>query len=92
MLFFSGLAIWLYTATIWDTYLHTLPRVADSRLGRIYPRNIHGIVVFQTHAEERRLDGTMFTGFALALLGGGIGTLVERRSRRSSTGKGRWAS
>jgi hypothetical protein len=88
----SGMATWLYTGTISDNYLHTLPRVADNRSGRIYPRNIHGIVVFQTHAEERRLNATIFTGMAVMLLGFGIGTLVERRSKRPPAGKGSWTS
>ena len=51
-----GLTGILCTAVLWTHQLHTLPRSPDQMSGRIYPRNIHGIVVYQTRSESDRLE------------------------------------
>lgn len=78
-----ALAVWLYTGVIWNRYLDTLPRSPEPAIGRIYPLNIHGIVVFQTHAEKLRLDLTSNISFGALALGGLIGLLEERHWRRT---------
>lgn len=53
-------------------YQRTLPRREDLASGRIYPLNVHGIVVWQTRAEDARRKeveyvsaGILFTAILL---------------------------
>ncbi|MGO9517739.1 MAG: hypothetical protein ACLPND_11890 [Candidatus Korobacteraceae bacterium] len=84
VLMVPALAVWLYTGVIWNRYLNTLPRVPDPTTGRVYPLNIHGVVVFQTHAEKLRLDLTDYISFGVFALGGLIGAIEERHWRRTA--------
>ena len=86
VLMVPGLAVWVYSGTIWNQYLRALPRTPDQTTGRVYPRNIHGIIVFQTHAEQRRLDLTQDISIGVFFLGLLIGALEERNWKRT-TGK-----
>lgn len=58
-----GLAGFMWTAALWNQQLRTLPRAPDQEAGSIYPRNIHGIVVYQTRSQrdylERIQDGSI---------------------------------
>jgi hypothetical protein len=84
VLMVPALAALLYTGVIWNRYLDTLPRTPDQTSGRLYPRNIHGIVVFQTRAEAlhlERMENISFGTFALGML---IGWLEERHWRRTA--------
>jgi hypothetical protein len=45
-------------------YWATLPRQPDAVAGRIHPRNIHGVVVYQTRAQRDRIDRTVYVSFA----------------------------
>lgn len=56
-------------------YLDTMPRWPDLDSGRVVPRGIHGIAVYQTEEEDRRLSlieygsvGFFVTGFALGIV------------------------
>ena len=51
-----GLAGFMWTFSLWDHQSRTLPHFADISRGRVYPRNIHGVVVYQTLAERDYLD------------------------------------
>jgi len=51
-----ALSAYIYSHTVWSRYLYTLPRQPDQLSQRIYPRNIHGIVVYQTKSEMESLD------------------------------------
>jgi hypothetical protein len=51
-----GLAGFIWAAGLWNQQLNTLPRSADPAEGRIYARNIHGIVVYQTRSERDYLE------------------------------------
>jgi hypothetical protein len=84
VLIVPALAVWLYTAVIWNRYFETLPRVPNPVTERIYPRNIHGIVVFQTHAEKVRLDMMSCVSLAVLTLGIVIGILEERHWKRTA--------
>ena len=64
-----GLAVWIYSGTIWNQYLHTLPHAPDQTTEGVYPRNIHGIVVFQTHTELLRLELTQDVAIGVFFLG-----------------------
>ena len=79
-----GLAVWIYSGTIWNQYLNTLPHTPDQTTGRVYPRNIHGIVVFQTHTEQLRLELTQDIAIGVFFLGLLIGALEERNWRRAT--------
>ena len=79
-----ALAVLLYTGVIWNRYLDTLPRAPDPTRARVYPRNIHGIVVFQTHSEKLRLDLTENVASGVFMLGMLIGALEERHWRRTA--------
>ena len=79
-----ALAVWLYTGVIWNRYFDTLPRRPDVASGRVYPLNIHGIVVFQTHAEKLRLVLTDNISFGVGVLGGLICALEERHWKRTA--------
>jgi hypothetical protein len=66
-----GLAGILCTAVLWTYQLHTLPRSPDERIGRTYPRNIHGIVVYQTRSESSLLETIQYGSvgiFAVSLM------------------------
>src|ERR1700690_889871 len=43
-----GLAGFVWTSSLWYAYQRTLPRHPDPVAGRVYPLNVHGIVVYQT--------------------------------------------
>ena len=51
-----GLAGCIWTAALWNQQLISLPRSPDPAHGRIYPRNIHGICVYQTGQERDYLQ------------------------------------
>lgn len=74
----------MYGTGLWSHYLHVLPRVADPTIGRVYPRNIHGIVVFQTHAEKLRLDLIDDISISVFFAGLIIGGLEERHWKRTA--------
>jgi hypothetical protein len=78
VLMVPGLAVWIYSGTIWNQYIHTLPRTPDQAIGRMYPRNIHGVVVFQTRAERLRLDLTQDIAIGTFFLGLLIGAIEDR--------------
>jgi hypothetical protein len=65
-----GFAGWIWSTNVEFTYQKTLPRQPDAVAGRVYPLNVHGIVVYLTHDEESRLHGREWSSYALALVGG----------------------
>jgi hypothetical protein len=76
---FVGLAGIVWTAGLWNLQLKTLPRVPNQKVGRIYPRNIHGIVVYQTRAENDRLETIQYSSIAVFVIGFFISFLYERK-------------
>ena len=55
----------MWTAGLWNLQLETLPRVPDQETGRVYPRNIHGIVVYQTLSERDQLENIQNSSIAV---------------------------
>jgi hypothetical protein len=76
---FAGLAGIVWTAGLWNLQLETLPRIPNQETGRIYPRNIHGIVVYQTRAENDRLESIQYISIAVFAIGFFTLFLYERR-------------
>jgi hypothetical protein len=74
-LLLPGLAGLIVSAMFSVHYLDTMPRWPSPEELRTVPRNIHGIVVYQTAAEDRKLDlmecssvGVFVLGLALGLV------------------------
>jgi hypothetical protein len=92
-LLLPGLAGLIVSAMFSVHYLDTMPRWPSPEELRTVPRNIHGIVVYQTAAEDKKLDlieyssvGVFVAGLALGLLylekwGARQARLAEERDR-----------
>jgi hypothetical protein len=68
-----GLAGLIVSAMISTHYLDTMPRVAVLEQSRTVPRNIHGTVVYQTIAEDLRLNEIEYGSVAVFLVGLALG-------------------
>ncbi len=78
LLCFTGLAIWLFHFCVWYQYDGTRPTYPVQSVGRVFPQNTHGHVVFLTKEEDTRL--TRLTILAFSLMGSGFlvgGLFVE---------------
>jgi hypothetical protein len=62
---FIGIVGIIWTISIWFEYERTLPRSSSVAAGRIYPLNVHGIVVYQTNEERLRLDRIQYASIAV---------------------------
>lgn len=65
----------IFSAMTSTSYLQNLPKSPDPVQMRMTPRNIHGVVVYQTAEEDRRLTvmedvsvGVFLVGLALGLV------------------------
>ncbi len=74
-----GLAGLIYSAMVSTSYLEKLPRTPDTAEMRMTPRNIHGIVVYQTQDEDRRLTVTEDTSLVVFLVGMALGLVYLRK-------------
>lgn len=70
-----GLAGLIIASMISVTYLNRLPRKPDPPAMRMTPRLIHDVTVYQTKAEDRRLDLVEYSSTTIFLIGLGL-TLV----------------
>ena len=70
-----GLAGMIVSATISSRYAHTLPTLPRPAEMRMTPRNIHGVVVYQTPEEDRKLNLLEYSSVGVFLLGLGTGCL-----------------
>jgi uncharacterized membrane-anchored protein YitT (DUF2179 family) len=68
-----GLAGLIVSAMISTHYLDTMPRSPIMGEGRVVPRDIHGIVVYQTAQENRQLNLIEYTSVGVFVLGLGLG-------------------
>jgi hypothetical protein len=68
-----GLAGLIIAAAISTSYLDRLPRLPKPDEMRMTPRGIHGIVVYQTVEEDRRLSLIENTSVGIFLVGLGLG-------------------
>ena len=80
----SGLMGGLCSWAIWLRYFDTLPRQPDPISARIYARNMHGITIYQTKAEDLFLS--IWSGVSYTLMASGVlvGLFEERHWRRST--------
>jgi hypothetical protein len=68
-----GLAGLIFSAMISTHYLEVMPRGPVLVEGRIVPREIHGIVVYQTADEDRRLNLIEYSSVGVFVVGLGLG-------------------
>jgi len=85
-LMLPGLAGLIVSAMISGHYLDTMPKWPSPQELRTVPRNIHGIVVYQTAAEDRRLDIVEYSSVGVFLAGLGLGLLyLEKWGARQAS-------
>jgi len=64
-----GLAGLIVSAMFSTRYLDTMPRVPVLSQGRDVPREIHGIVVYQTKEEDRKLRSIEYSSVGVFVVG-----------------------
>jgi hypothetical protein len=70
----------LITSAIISThYLDTLPRTPVAPELRMTPRNVHGIIIYQTEEENRKLNLIEYSSVATFLVGLGMGLVYIRK-------------
>ena len=79
LLLLPGLAGILMAATVSTHYMNTLPRSPDPESQHMIPRNINGYIVYQTEAEDRRLDLIEYSSVAVFCIGLGSGLVYLRK-------------
>jgi hypothetical protein len=85
-LMLPGLAGLVIAAMISGHYLDTMPKWPSPPQQRTVPRNIHGIVVYQTAAEDRRLDIIEYSSVGVFLVGLTLGLVyLERWGARQAS-------
>jgi hypothetical protein len=62
---FLGLAGFIWTMAMWNQQLDTLPRSPYPAKGGIYPRNIHGVIVYQTNSERDHLEMVQYASIGV---------------------------
>jgi hypothetical protein len=72
-LLLPGLAGLIVSAMFSVHYLDTMPRWPSPEDLRTVPRNIHGILVYQTAAEDKKLDLMEYSSVGVFVLGLGLG-------------------
>jgi hypothetical protein len=79
-----GLAGLIISAMISVSYLDTLPRGPAPEQLRTEPRNIHGVVVYQTAEEDRKLNLIEYSSVGVFVIGlwSGLVYLENWGSRR----------
>ena len=91
-LMLPGLAGLIVSAMFSVHYLDTMPRWPSPREMRTVPRNIHGIVVYQTAAEDQKLDLMEYSSVGVFVVGLGLGLVYlksgapDRRPPQKKTG------
>jgi len=80
-----GFAGILWTYSVWYEYQRALPRRPDPVAGRVYPLNVHGIVVYQTRGERNWLDEIQYCSIAVFAVGGLMGLICEKKFGRPPT-------
>jgi hypothetical protein len=84
-LIMPGLAGLIISAMFSVHYLDTMPRWPSPEEFRTVPRNIHGIVVYQTTAEDKRLNLMEYSSIGVFLAGLALGLLyLEKWSERQA--------
>lgn len=79
-----GALLWFYTWVLWSSYADLSQRPIPAE-GRIYPRGIHGITVYQTAQERNKLDVLFWVSIPVSFAGFALAALEEERWRRRRT-------
>ena len=64
-----GLAGLIVSAMVSTDYLENLPKSPAPLEERMIPRNVHGIVIYQTADEDRRLSYMEYSSVSIFLIG-----------------------
>ena len=64
-----GLAGLIVSALVSTHYLEVMPRGPVLTEGRVVPREVHGIVIFQTAEEDRKLNMMEFPSVGVFVIG-----------------------
>lgn len=83
-----GLAGLIVSAVISTHYLEIMPRGPVLVEGRIVPRDIHGIVVYQTKEEDSRLSLIEYSSVGVFILGLGLGLVYLEKWGSLQVGAG----
>ena len=70
-----GLAGLVISAMVSTNYLETLPRSPEPEAERMIPRNVQGIVIYQTPREDQRLSIMEYGSVGVFLLGLVLGVI-----------------
>ena len=68
-----------WSLSIWYQYQRILPRHPDPVAGRIYPLNVHGIVVYQTLGERDWLDEIQYSSIAVFVASALMAAIHEKK-------------
>ena len=83
VLILPGLAGLIVSSMISVHYLDTMPKWPSPEELRTVPRNIHGIVVYQTEPEDRNLNLIEYSSVGVFVVGLGLGlAYLEKWSAR----------
>jgi hypothetical protein len=84
-LFLVGFGGGLWAGALFYQYQGTLPRRPAPASGRVYPLNVHGIVVYQTRAERNRLDEILYSSIAILAASGLMAAIHQKKFGRRAT-------
>lgn len=95
LLLLPGLAGLIFAATVSTHYLDTMPRYPAPEQQRTVPRNIHGVVVYQTEEEDLRLTEIEWGSVGVFVAGLGLGLVYLEKwgslRARESEDEDAWA-
>ncbi len=74
-----GLAGLIVSAAISTHYLDTMPRLPIPEQMRMVPRNIHGVIIYETKAEDQKLTLIEDGSVGVFLIGFGLGCVYLRK-------------
>jgi hypothetical protein len=84
-LILPGVAGLIYSAVLSGYYLDAMPQLPVPQQQRTFPRSIHGIVVYQTAAEDRKMSLIEYSSFGAFALGLVLGLLhMEKAGSQTS--------
>ena len=72
----------VWTSSLWYGYQKTLPRDPDQVAGRVYPLNVHGIVVYRTRDERNWLDEIQYSSIAIFAASALMAAIHQKKFRR----------
>jgi hypothetical protein len=64
-----GLGGLVFSAMVSTDYLENLPKAPNPSEERMTPRNVHGVIIYQTPEEDQRLSVMEYTSVSVFLVG-----------------------